>query len=50
MDLPKVIGWGVVVLIGYHVLKAIMPMFFWGLVGLTAWYCYLKYLELNRRK
>ena len=50
MDLPKVIGGGVVVLIGYHVLQAIMPMFLWGLFGLIGWYCYLKYLELNRRK
>lgn len=48
MDLPKVIGWGVAVLIGYHVLQAILPMFVWGLVGLTAWYCYLKYLEIKK--
>lgn len=50
MELRKVIMWGVVVLIGYHVLQAIMPMFVWGLVGLIGWYCYLKYEEHNRRK
>jgi hypothetical protein len=50
MELRKVIMWGVVVLIGYHVMRAIMPMFVWGLVGLTAWYCYLQYEEHNRRK
>ena len=50
MELRKVIMWGVVILIGYHVMKAIMPMFVWGLVGLTAWYCYLQYHEHNRRK
>jgi hypothetical protein len=50
MDLPKVIGWGVVALIGYYVMQAIMPVFLWGLVGLTLWYCYLQYEEHNRRK
>ena len=48
MELPKVIGWGVVILIGYHVLKMILPQFIWGLVALTLWYCYLKSQE--RRK
>ena len=49
MELGKVIMWGVVILIGYHVMKAIMPMFVWSLVGLTAWYCYLKYEEQRRK-
>ena len=49
MDLQKVIGWGVVTLIGYYVMQAIMPMFLWGLVGLIAWYCYLN-LEEHKRK
>lgn len=48
MELQKVIGWGVLILIGYHVLKAIMPMFVWGLVALALWYCYLKYQESQR--
>lgn len=50
MDIPKIIGWGVVIVIGYHILQAIMPLFITGLVGLTLWYCYLKYLESQRRK
>ena len=49
MDLQKVIGWGVVALIGYYVMQAIMPMFMWGLVGLIAWYCYLNF-EKHKRK
>ena len=49
MELRKVILWGVAVLIGYHILTLIMPMFMWGLVGLIAWYCYLQYEE-HRRK
>jgi hypothetical protein len=49
MELRKVIMWGVVILVGYHVMKAIMPMFVWGLVGLTAWYCYLQYEEQKRK-
>ena len=49
MELRKVILWGVAILIGYHVLKLIMPMFVWGLVGLTAWYCYLQYEEQKRK-
>jgi hypothetical protein len=48
MSLPKVIGWGVVILIGYHILSAIMSQFIWGLVGLALWYCYLKYQESQR--
>ena len=49
MELRKVILWGVAVLIGYHILTLIMPMFLWGLVGLTAWYCYLKFEEHKRK-
>ena len=49
MELRKVILWGVAVLIGYHLLTLIMPMFVWSLVGLTGWYCYLKYEEHNRK-
>jgi len=45
MELPKVIGWGVVILIGYFVMQAIMPYFMWALIGLVCWYCYLKYLD-----
>jgi hypothetical protein len=48
MELPKVIAWGVLILIGYHVLKLVMPQFVWGLIGLTLWYLYLKYQESQR--
>ena len=49
MELRKVILWGVAVLIAYHILTLIMPMFTWGLVGLIAWYCYLQFEEHKRK-
>ena len=47
-QLPKAIGWGVVILVGYCIMEAIMPYFMWGLMGLVFWYCYLKYQESQR--
>ena len=43
MELEKIIGWGVVVLVGYYVIQAILPMFFLGLIGLVCWYCYVNF-------
>ena len=48
MELPKTIGWGVMILIGYYIMNAIMPYFLWGLVGLICWYCYLQYQNSQR--
>lgn len=48
MELPKAIGWGFVILIGYYIINAILPYFVWGLMGLVFWYFYLKYQENQR--
>ena len=41
--MEKIIGWGVVALIGYYVMQAILPMLFFGLIGLVSWYCYVNF-------
>jgi hypothetical protein len=47
-SIDKTIGYGVIIIIGYHIIGVFIPILTWGVIGLVIFRIYLTYQNHKR--
>ena len=47
-EINKAIGYGIMLIIGYHILGIIIPLLTWGVIGLIVWRIFHEFQKHKR--